>query len=81
MAVVYRVVAVADELGLCMFVTCLCLSLQALMYQDPDRWGITLQTYVQLTMLDSHLSSIVCVMVARHTHFYCELANTDCINL
>ncbi|XP_040905994.1 thymidine kinase 2, mitochondrial isoform X1 [Toxotes jaculatrix] len=30
----------------------------ALMYQDPERWGITLQTYVQLTMLDCHLSSI-----------------------
>ncbi|XP_074531785.1 thymidine kinase 2, mitochondrial isoform X2 [Halichoeres trimaculatus] len=30
----------------------------ALMYQDPDRWGITLQTYVQLTMLDRHLSAI-----------------------
>ncbi|XP_037544111.1 thymidine kinase 2, mitochondrial [Nematolebias whitei] len=29
----------------------------ALMYQDPQRWGITLQTYVQLTMLDLHLSS------------------------
>ncbi|XP_070697078.1 thymidine kinase 2, mitochondrial [Pempheris klunzingeri] len=29
----------------------------ALMYQDPERWGITLQTYVQLTMLDSHLST------------------------
>ncbi|XP_029030918.1 thymidine kinase 2, mitochondrial isoform X3 [Betta splendens] len=29
----------------------------ALMYQDPERWGITLQTYVQLTMLDRHLSS------------------------
>ncbi|XP_034040642.1 thymidine kinase 2, mitochondrial isoform X2 [Thalassophryne amazonica] len=28
----------------------------ALMYQDPQRWGITLQTYVQLTMLDTHLS-------------------------
>ncbi|KAM9803739.1 thymidine kinase 2, mitochondrial [Neosynchiropus ocellatus] len=27
-----------------------------LMYQDPARWGITLQTYVQLTMLDRHLS-------------------------
>uniref|UniRef100_A0A8C5MIA3 Deoxynucleoside kinase domain-containing protein n=1 Tax=Leptobrachium leishanense TaxID=445787 RepID=A0A8C5MIA3_9ANUR len=26
----------------------------ALMYQDPFRWGITLQTYVQLTMLDIH---------------------------
>ncbi|CAB1450240.1 unnamed protein product [Pleuronectes platessa] len=30
----------------------------ALMYQDPERWGITLQTYIQLTMLDRHLSSI-----------------------
>ncbi|XP_042358719.1 thymidine kinase 2, mitochondrial [Plectropomus leopardus] len=29
----------------------------ALMYQDPERWGITLQTYVQLTMLDRHLSA------------------------
>ncbi|KAM4591164.1 thymidine kinase 2, mitochondrial isoform 2-T2 [Odontesthes bonariensis] len=30
----------------------------ALMYQDPQRWGITLQTYVQLTMLENHLSAI-----------------------
>ncbi|XP_071767546.1 thymidine kinase 2, mitochondrial isoform X2 [Centroberyx gerrardi] len=30
-----------------------------LMYQDPMRWGITLQTYIQLTMLDRHLSTIV----------------------
>lgn len=29
----------------------------ALMYQDPKRWGITLQTYVQLTMLERHLLS------------------------
>ncbi|XP_029377233.1 thymidine kinase 2, mitochondrial isoform X2 [Echeneis naucrates] len=29
----------------------------ALMYQDSERWGLTLQTYVQLTMLDRHLSS------------------------
>ncbi|XP_044068963.1 thymidine kinase 2, mitochondrial isoform X6 [Siniperca chuatsi] len=33
-------------------------NLEALMYQDPERWGITLQTYVQLTMLDRHLSAI-----------------------
>ncbi|KAG1926697.1 thymidine kinase 2, mitochondrial isoform X1 [Pimephales promelas] len=26
-----------------------------LMYQDPTRWGLTLQTYVQLTMLDRHV--------------------------
>ncbi|XP_007235980.2 thymidine kinase 2, mitochondrial isoform X2 [Astyanax mexicanus] len=30
----------------------------ALMYQDPERWGLTLQTYVQLTMLDRHLSTV-----------------------
>ncbi|XP_030620877.1 thymidine kinase 2, mitochondrial [Chanos chanos] len=29
----------------------------ALMYQDPTRWGLTLQTYVQLTMLDRHLAT------------------------
>lgn len=27
---------------------------QGLMYQDACRWGLTLQTYVQLTMLDQH---------------------------
>uniref|UniRef100_A0A9J8AHY8 Thymidine kinase 2 n=1 Tax=Cyprinus carpio carpio TaxID=630221 RepID=A0A9J8AHY8_CYPCA len=26
-----------------------------LMYQDPSRWGLTHQTYVQLTMLDRHV--------------------------
>ncbi|XP_068184407.1 thymidine kinase 2, mitochondrial isoform X1 [Antennarius striatus] len=30
----------------------------ALMYQDPERWGLTLQTYVQLTMLDRHLGPV-----------------------
>ncbi|KAM4729175.1 thymidine kinase 2, mitochondrial [Anableps anableps] len=29
----------------------------ALMYQDPHRWGVTLQTYVQLTMLEKHLTA------------------------
>ncbi|XP_078527411.1 thymidine kinase 2, mitochondrial [Lissotriton helveticus] len=29
-------------------------NLLGLMYQDSSRWGITLQTYVQLTMLDMH---------------------------
>ncbi|XP_023281651.1 thymidine kinase 2, mitochondrial isoform X6 [Seriola lalandi dorsalis] len=33
-------------------------NIEGLMYQDPERWGITLQTYVQLTMLERHLSSI-----------------------
>uniref|UniRef100_A0A2K5W2E1 Thymidine kinase 2 n=1 Tax=Macaca fascicularis TaxID=9541 RepID=A0A2K5W2E1_MACFA len=27
---------------------------ESLMYQDASRWGLTLQTYVQLTMLDRH---------------------------
>uniref|UniRef100_A0A1D5RLI6 Thymidine kinase 2, mitochondrial n=1 Tax=Mus musculus TaxID=10090 RepID=A0A1D5RLI6_MOUSE len=26
----------------------------SLMYHDASRWGLTLQTYVQLTMLDQH---------------------------
>ncbi|XP_053473266.1 thymidine kinase 2, mitochondrial isoform X1 [Ictalurus furcatus] len=30
----------------------------ALMYEDPARWGLTLQTYIQLTVLDHHLSKI-----------------------
>uniref|UniRef100_A0A8D0BXM4 Thymidine kinase 2, mitochondrial n=1 Tax=Salvator merianae TaxID=96440 RepID=A0A8D0BXM4_SALMN len=30
-----------------------------LMYQDATRWGITLQTYVQLTMLDHHTRPMV----------------------
>lgn len=30
----------------------------ALMYQNPKRWGLTLQTYVQLTMLDRHHAPI-----------------------
>ncbi|KAJ3610403.1 hypothetical protein NHX12_022495 [Muraenolepis orangiensis] len=29
----------------------------ALMYQDPTRWGLTMQTYVQLTMMERHLSA------------------------
>nr|XP_008123040.2 PREDICTED: thymidine kinase 2, mitochondrial [Anolis carolinensis] len=29
------------------------------MYQDATRWGITLQTYVQLTMLDQHMRTMV----------------------
>ncbi|XP_029962981.1 thymidine kinase 2, mitochondrial-like isoform X2 [Salarias fasciatus] len=29
----------------------------ALRYQDPERWGLTLQSYIQLTMLDRHTST------------------------
>lgn len=34
--------------------------LQGLMYRDASRWGLTLQTYVQLTMLDLHTRAQVC---------------------
>lgn len=29
-----------------------------LMYQDPRRWGLTFQTYVQLTMFQTHIQKI-----------------------
>lgn len=35
--------------------------LQGLMYQDASRWGLTLQTYVQLTMLEQHIQPQVSV--------------------
>ncbi|XP_019391442.1 PREDICTED: thymidine kinase 2, mitochondrial isoform X2 [Crocodylus porosus] len=34
-------------------------NLLGLMYQDSSRWGITLQTYVQLTMLDQHTRPMI----------------------
>lgn len=34
-------------------------NLLGLMYQDPSRWGITLQTYIQLTMLDQHTRPMI----------------------
>ncbi|XP_069509193.1 thymidine kinase 2, mitochondrial isoform X3 [Ambystoma mexicanum] len=34
-------------------------NLLGLMYQDSSRWGITLQTYVQLTMLDMHTTPMI----------------------
>ncbi|KAK0152587.1 Thymidine kinase 2, mitochondrial [Merluccius polli] len=33
--------------------------IEALLYQDPTRWGLTLQTYVQLTMMERHLKAMV----------------------
>ncbi|XP_042677268.1 thymidine kinase 2, mitochondrial isoform X2 [Centrocercus urophasianus] len=30
-----------------------------LMYQDASRWGITLQTYIQLTMLEQHTKPMI----------------------
>ncbi|KAM9423369.1 thymidine kinase 2, mitochondrial-like isoform 1-T3 [Salvelinus alpinus] len=41
-----------------------------LMYQDPTRWGITLQTYIQLTMLDQHLSTISAPMRMMERSIY-----------
>ncbi|TRY59763.1 hypothetical protein DNTS_027172 [Danionella cerebrum] len=38
-----------------------------LMYQDPSRWGLTLQTYVQLTMLDQHVSPMARTTLSHHT--------------
>ncbi|XP_032659658.1 thymidine kinase 2, mitochondrial isoform X2 [Chelonoidis abingdonii] len=34
-------------------------NLLGLMYQDSSRWGITLQTYIQLTMLDQHTRPMI----------------------
>jgi hypothetical protein len=31
----------------------------ALMYTDPHRWSLTLQTYIQLTMMQAHLNNKV----------------------
>ncbi|XP_039931104.1 thymidine kinase 2, mitochondrial isoform X2 [Hirundo rustica] len=35
-----------------------------LMYQDASRWGITLQTYVQLTMLEQHTRPMFMLQIA-----------------
>ncbi|XP_077687660.1 thymidine kinase 2, mitochondrial isoform X1 [Eretmochelys imbricata] len=34
-------------------------NLLGLMYQDSSRWGITLQTYIQLTMLEQHTKPMI----------------------
>ncbi|XP_074864474.1 thymidine kinase 2, mitochondrial isoform X1 [Carettochelys insculpta] len=34
-------------------------NLLGLMYQEPSRWGITLQTYIQLTMLEQHTRPMI----------------------
>lgn len=41
-----------------------------LMYQDPTRWGLTLQTYVQLTMLDRHVSPMSAPMRMMERSIY-----------
>eukprot|EP00076_Gallus_gallus_P025446 XP_015147990.2 thymidine kinase 2, mitochondrial isoform X1 [Gallus gallus] len=39
--------------------SCFHLKPQGLMYQDASRWGITLQTYIQLTMLEQHTKPMI----------------------
>ncbi|XP_063267168.1 collagen alpha-1(I) chain-like isoform X5 [Prinia subflava] len=39
-----------------------------LMYQDASRWGITLQTYVQLTMLEQHTRPMILKIVFPMCH-------------
>ncbi|XP_034237186.1 deoxynucleoside kinase-like isoform X2 [Thrips palmi] len=50
-----------------------------LMYSDPSRWGITFQTYVQLTMLDLHTKPVErpIKMMERSIHSarYCFVEN------
>ncbi|MFT7816782.1 thymidine kinase 2, mitochondrial [Arapaima gigas] len=42
----------------------------ALMYQDPARWGLTLQTYVQLTMLDQHVTTMTSPVTLMERSIY-----------
>lgn len=50
-----------------------------LMYTDPSRWGITFQTFVQLTMLDLHIKPVdrpVKIMERSiHSARYCFVEN------
>ena len=43
------------------------------MYTDPARWSLTFQTYVQLTMLQSHLQAQVSI---ANTHNYLHTGPT-----
>ena len=54
--------------------------LQNLMYTDPSRWGITFQTYVQLTMLDLHTKPVdrPIKMMERSIHSARWVINFDC---
>uniref|UniRef100_A0A672GYW0 Thymidine kinase 2 n=1 Tax=Salarias fasciatus TaxID=181472 RepID=A0A672GYW0_SALFA len=45
----------------------------ALRYQDPERWGLTLQSYIQLTMLDRHTSTTVSDPPEPHSGSVCAL--------
>ena len=38
------------------------------MYEDPSRWSLTLQTYIQLTMLEHHKKETVSLLVGRLKH-------------
>ncbi|XP_075392485.1 thymidine kinase 2, mitochondrial isoform X3 [Tenrec ecaudatus] len=49
------------------------------MYRDPGRWGLTLQTYIQLTMLDQHtrpqMSSVRLMERSIHSARYIFVEN------
>ena len=36
------------------------------MYEDPSRWSLTLQTYIQLTMLEHHKKETVSLLVGHN---------------
>ena len=39
------------------------------MYEDPSRWSLTFQTYVQLTMLETHAKKQVGLFFLLYTDF------------
>uniref|UniRef100_X1YYT3 Deoxynucleoside kinase domain-containing protein n=1 Tax=Capitella teleta TaxID=283909 RepID=X1YYT3_CAPTE len=51
----------------------------ALMYEDPERWSLTFQTYVQLTMLQTHLAkqeqAVKLMERSIHSAKYCFVEN------
>jgi len=54
-------------------------NLMGLMYQDPTRWSLAFQTYVQLTMLQNHLTHtskpIKLLERSLHSARYCFVEN------
>ena len=49
----------------------------AKMYEDPTRWSLTFQTYVQLTMLETHVLKQVGKMLMFDKLAYYELFNVS----
>jgi len=53
-------------------------NLLQLMYEDPVRWSLTFQTYVQLTMLEQHMSCVSPIKLMERSIFsakYCFVQN------